>query len=47
MKYPKIIAEIERTQWAITPEALRGILRAVDTGLTAADYEIFHKAQDT
>jgi ClpP class serine protease len=43
MKHPKIIAEIESTQWAITPEALQGILRAVETGLTSEDYELFHK----
>jgi ClpP class serine protease len=45
MKYPKIIAEIERTQWAITPEALHGIEKAVDKGLTAEDYALFHKSE--
>ena len=42
MKHPKIMAEIERTRWAITPEALEGLLRAVEQGLTAEDYKIFH-----
>lgn len=42
MKHPKIMAEIERTRWAITPEALDGLLRAVEQGLTAEDYKIFH-----
>lgn len=45
MKYPKIIAEIERTQWAITSEALNGILKAVEHGLTSEDYELFHKSE--
>lgn len=44
MKYPKIIAELERAQWAITPEALYGIFKAVDKGLDDGDYELFHKA---
>lgn len=45
MKYPRIIAEIERTQWAITPEALHGIEKAIEVGLTADDYELFHKSE--
>ncbi len=44
MKYPKIIAELERMQWAITPEALYGVFKAVDKGLDDSDYELFHKA---
>jgi len=42
MKHPKLLAEIERTQWAITDEALRGLLRAVEKELTAEDYALFH-----
>jgi len=42
MKHPKLLAEIERTHWAITDEALRGILRAVEKDITARDYELFH-----
>jgi len=38
----RILEEIERTQWAITPEALNGIRRAVRIGLTEDDYPIFH-----
>jgi ClpP class serine protease len=45
MKYPKIIAEIERTHWAITPEALEGIKKAVNEGLSAEDYALFHKSE--
>lgn len=45
MKYPKIIAELERTQWAITPEALDGIRKAVEIGLSSEDYELFHKVE--
>jgi ClpP class serine protease len=45
MKYPKIIAEFERTQWAITPEAHRGLEKAITEGLTAEDYELFHKTE--
>lgn len=42
MQHPKILAEIERTHWAITREALEGLLRAVELGLTADDYKFFH-----
>ncbi len=44
MKYPKIIAEFERTQWAITSEALHGIQKAIEIGLDKDDYALFHKA---
>lgn len=47
MKHPKILAEIERTQWAITDEALRGILLAVEKELTAEDYKLFHQLDET
>lgn len=46
MKYPRIIAEIERLHWAITPEALDGIRKAVDGGLSADDYALFHKSTE-
>ncbi len=42
MKHPGILAAIERSKWAITPEALQGVLAALDQGLTAADYSTFH-----
>lgn len=45
MKYPKIISEIERTRWAITYEAFEGIKKAVESGLTADDYDLFHKSE--
>lgn len=45
MKYPKIIVELERTQWAITPEALDGIRKAVEVGLSGEDYALFHKSE--
>lgn len=45
MKYPKIIAEIERTHWAITVEALDGIYKAVESGLSEEDYKLFHKSE--
>jgi len=44
VKYPRIWAEISTTQWAITPEALDGIFRAVEHGLTGDDRELFHRA---
>jgi ClpP class serine protease len=47
MNHPKILAEIERTQWAITDEALRGILLAVEKELTAEDYKLFHQLDET
>jgi len=42
MKYPKILAEISSNQWAITPEALNGILSALNGELSAEDYRLFH-----
>jgi capsid assembly protease len=45
MTYPHILAEIARTPWAIAPEALRGIVAAVNGGLTLSDRPAFHGAQ--
>lgn len=45
MKHPKIIAEIERTHWAITQPALEGLLRAAERELTAEDYKLFHQIE--
>jgi len=42
MKYPHIMGEIARTPWAITPDALRGIMAAIDEGIGSADYPAFH-----
>ncbi len=44
MKHPLIVEEIGRHTWAITDEAMSGILRAVESGLTADDETIFHAA---
>lgn len=43
MPYTRILAKIEEARWAIMPGALRGIIRAVQVGLTAEDYELFHR----
>lgn len=42
MTYPHILAEIARTPWAIAPEALRGILSAVNGD--ASERTVFHGA---
>ncbi len=42
MYHPKIAERIEATRWAILPESLRAITRAIDGGLTADDREFFH-----
>ena len=42
--HTRILSEITGNQWAITPDALDGIIKAVDSGLTAADYALFHAA---
>lgn len=41
-KYPHIISELISTRWAITREAMEGILAAVEQGLTAEDRALFH-----
>lgn len=46
MKYPKIIEEISRHQWAITDAAMDGILRALDGGIDENDTPIFHGAKE-
>lgn len=45
-KYPHILAEIASTPWLITQEALDGIYKAVEQGLTIEDYSTFHKADE-
>ena len=45
MKYPLIVEEIGRHAWAVTDEAMDGILRAVESGLTASDEPVFHAAR--
>ncbi len=42
MYHPKIAARIEATRWAILPDSLRAITRAICDGLTADDREFFH-----
>lgn len=42
MLYKRILAKILQMRWAITPEALRGIRKAVEEGLTKEDYDLFH-----
>lgn len=44
MKYAYILAEISRQLWAITPEAMNGILAALDGELGPEDRELFHAA---
>ena len=46
MKHPKILAEIERTHWAIALPALEGLLRAAERELTAEDYKLFHQLDE-
>jgi len=45
--YPHIMAEIARTPWAISSDALSGILAALDGNLSAKDYPIFHRAPES
>jgi len=44
MKYLYILAEISRQLWAITPEAMRGILSALEDKLGPEDRGLFHAA---
>ena len=44
--YPRIIAEMAGLQWAITPEAMGGLVAAVELRLTADDRELFHAADE-
>jgi ClpP class serine protease len=44
-KYPRILAELSSFRWAITDAAMSGILKALDEGLTAEDFSLFHKAE--
>jgi ClpP class serine protease len=46
MPYPKILSKIEAMRWAIMPGSLRGIIRAVEEGLTPEDYELFHRISE-
>ena len=41
-RYSAALATVERTRWAMTPEALRGVLVALDRGLTAEHRPHFH-----
>jgi hypothetical protein len=43
MFHPRIAAKIESTRWAILPDSLRAITRAIDRGLDEGDREFFHK----
>jgi ClpP class serine protease len=45
MKYAHILAEISRQHWAITHEAMQGILDALDVGLTSFDRPKFHNSE--
>jgi ClpP class serine protease len=45
MSYPKIIAEIERIPWAITPEAMASIYSVIDSNPKLGDYEACHKTE--
>ena len=47
MKYPKLISEIIGNNWAILPESLNGIMKALDDGLTSEDYKLFHKIEES
>jgi len=42
MKYPRILSELIGHQWAILPEALKGILAGIENGLSPEDYKLFH-----
>lgn len=44
--YPKIIEAIEGGNWAITAEALQGILKISQRDFSAEDYKIFHAASE-
>lgn len=46
MKHPRIIAEISRHQWAITPLAMEGILLAINGELTAEDSSRLHRCAE-
>jgi len=46
MKYPKIIEEIARHQWAITDTAMDAILRAIDGEISEKDHPVFHGAKE-
>jgi len=43
-QYTRLMAEVERSRWAITPDALQGILSALSREISAEDYAIFHAA---
>ena len=44
MKYPQIIAAIQNRQWAMTEDAMNGLLRAIESGIGDEDYNLFHGA---
>lgn len=43
-KYSSIYSAVMGTKWAMTPEALRGVLYALDRGLDSSDRTAFHGA---
>jgi ClpP class serine protease len=45
MKPSQILLEIGRNHWAITEDALEGVVRAVNRDLKPEDYHIFHAAK--
>lgn len=44
MKHSRILSLMDRTIWMMTDAALDGLYRAVEHGLTDADYSLFHAA---
>jgi len=44
--YPRIIAEMSRLYWAITPEAMDGLRAAVTKGLESGDRGKFHQCSE-
>lgn len=45
-RYPRVLAELASYQWAITDEAMEGLKRAVQEGLTFEDRDLFHGATE-
>ena len=43
--YPYILSALQGRQWAMTPEAMTGLLRAVDGSIGDDDYSVFHGAE--
>lgn len=44
--YPRILAEMSRLHWAITPEAMEGLKAAVKSGLKEEDRAKFHQCSE-